>query len=61
MRNHICYVENPAARNSEITDGLYVSPISDRIRNLQSAEPFYLIKKNQPFYWINDIGLEREN
>ena len=43
MRNHICNVllENLAARNSDITDRFYVSPIRNRIHNLQSAEPLF--------------------
>ena len=39
FRNRIRNVEHLAARNSEITDRLFVSPIRNRIRNLQFAEP----------------------
>ena len=44
MCDRIRYVENPASRNSEITERLYVSPLRNRIRNLPSAEPLYLYK-----------------
>ena len=37
MRNRIRNVENLAARNSDITDRLYVSPMRNRLRSLQWA------------------------
>ena len=41
MRNRIRNVESLAARKSEITDRLQVSPIRTGICNLHYAEPLY--------------------